>query len=137
MSNETTPPKAEYEVITGAQPQAPTPLKQPEVYYNLLWRVPPLIVTTQEQKDGLDPAEWTLDPANATAPRTEAHYPKLFFNINVPPVVVGTAEYAASLGSAYQEFAIPPALVKAAEATAADAEKAATVKQDKPAPAHK
>jgi len=131
--------KTETPPVTGPQPKGPTPLEVVEIYYNKIWRVAPLVVSTQEAKDALDLSEWTLDPVHMTPPGgpVTAHYPKLFFNINVPPLVVGTAEYAQSLGANYREFAISKDLAKASEATAADAEKAAHAKQDKPAPSHK
>ena len=110
--------------VIGAQPQAPTPLDKPAIFFNLKYRVPPLVVHTQEEKDALDPAEWTENSAlEPVTPQAQAHYPKLFYNINVPPVVVGSAEYAKSLGGDYKEFAISRDLAKAAEDTAADAEK--------------
>jgi hypothetical protein len=118
-------PKAETPPLTGPQAKAPTPLDQPEIYYNLTWRVPPLVVHTQEQKDALDPNEWTLDPSiGPKSQKAAAHYPKLYYNINVPPVVVGSAEDVKLLGGAYTELAISQELVRSAQATLDDAAKA-------------
>jgi len=110
----TTPPP-----VTGPQPKESTPLDKPEIYYNLKWRVAPLVVTTQEEKDALDANEWTLDPANAPAiPGSTAapkpQYPKLFFNVNVSPSVINDAREEASLSTDWQEFSLSEALIKSA-----------------------
>lgn len=110
-----------------APPPAPksTPLDPAEIYYNLKWRVPPLVVTTQEQKDQLDPTEWTLDPSNPSVPQKTGagktgkkdQWPKLYANVNLAPKIVATADDAAALGEEWREFTIPDDLAKAAYAT--------------------
>jgi hypothetical protein len=123
MANQTDTPKQQ-EPVTGPQPKVPTPLDQPEIFYNLTWRVPPLVVHTQEQKDALDPNEWAQGaPVGPKTQKAAAHYPKLYYNINVPPVVVGSAEDVKLLGGAYAELAISQELVRSAQATLDDAAK--------------
>ena len=104
------------------KPQQPTPLDPPVVYYNTKWRVPPLVVDTQEQADALDPSEWITNPPSA-ATKAEEQYPKLFANVTVQPKIVGSEEEAAALGDGWREFSLPDSLCKAAEA--ANAAKAA------------
>jgi len=137
MPTETTDKPKANDVQTGPQPKASTPLPQPVVRYNKIWRVPALVVETQEELDALDPNEWIADPASGGATKEkppEPHWPKLYANINVPPVVVGSAAEAAALGSAYREFAISDELAKSAEATVADAANAAKQKPPQATP---
>lgn len=107
MPDETT------EVLTAPEPKVPTPLDPPKVFYNLIWRVPPLVVDTQEAADALDPAEWTTDPPPAAR---KEEYPKLMFNINVTPRIVDDAKEQVALGGDWREFSLPQALVTAAQA---------------------
>ena len=110
------------EPVTGEQPKPLTQLETPEIYYNKIWRVPPLVVTTQEQKDSLDPAEWTLDPIHVQIPgRKKPHFPKIYYDVNVPPRIVNSEEEAAALDSRYRDFAISEDVIKAAQATLDDA----------------
>ena len=108
----TTSPPAPDPVI-APPPKEPTPLDPPKIYYNKLWRVPPLVVHTQEEADALDPNEWTENPPPAGTP---ASYPKLMFNVNVSPKIVGDADEEKALGSDWHEFNLPESLVKAAQA---------------------
>ena len=107
-----TPP----DVQTGPQPKAPTPLDPPVVYYNKKWRVPPLVVDTQEEADALDPNEWMTTPPAAGPAAAKEQYPKLYYNINVSPKIVGDAAEEKALGEDWAEFSLPDALCKAAEA---------------------
>jgi|SRR5215831_1045466 len=127
------------EPLVGPQPKAPTPLNPPVIMYNKTWRVPALVVETQEELDGLDPNEWMPDPlAGGAKEKPPEHWPKLYVNINTPPVVVGNAADAAALGSAYHEFAISEELAKSAEASNADKKKqAAKAPAQQPQPQHK
>jgi len=107
---------------TPPPPPKPTPLDPPQIYYNLKWRVPPLVVTTQEQADALDPNEWTLDPGNpaaagaATTARKppKEQYPKLFYNVNVPPQTVSTQDEEKALSGDWKEYQFSEAMIKAA-----------------------
>lgn len=98
---------------TAPPPKEPTPLDPPVVYYNKKWRQPPIIVTTQEQADALDPAEWTTNPPAKAA---ETEFPKLFVNINVSPRIVGDAGEEAALSGDWREFTASQALVTALQA---------------------
>ena len=104
--------------VTGPQPKEDTPLEQPVIYYNKLWRVAPLVVKTQEQQDALDPNEWTQDPGHlpvtAAAGGQKPQYPKLYFNVNVSPRVINDAKEEASLSTDWQEFSLSEALLKSA-----------------------
>ena len=111
MATTTTPTPPE--PLTAPPPKPPTPLDPPVVYYNKKWKVPPLIVNTQEEADALDPAEWTTNPPpKAPTPA----FPQLYANVNVLPKIVGSADDAAALGPDWQEFNLPESLVKAAQA---------------------
>jgi len=103
--------------VTGPQPKGETPLDKPEIYYNKKWRVAPLVVTTQEEKDALDPNEWTQDPGHlpvTAASGQKPQYPKLFFNVNVSPRVINDAREEASLSTDWQEFSLSESLIKSA-----------------------
>lgn len=124
-------PPAQPEPTIGPQPKEPTPLDPPKVYVNLKWRVPPLVVKTQEDADALDPNEWheqppQAQPAGQQAPAKD-EYPKLYFNVNVVPKVVGSADEEKSLGSEWQPFQFTQSLLDAAQANlkAAAAKRAA------------
>lgn len=101
------------EPIIAAPPVEPTPLNPPVVVYNKKWRVPAMIVTTQEELDALDPTEWTQNPPPVAAKET---FPKLFYNVNLAPKIVGNAADEASLGDEWAEFTLPQDLVTAAQA---------------------
>jgi hypothetical protein len=107
-------PGASPDVQTAPQPKEPTPLDPPVVYYNKKWRTPPLIVDTQEAADALDPAEWTTNPPPAKTGASD--YPKLFFNVNVRPKIVGDADEEKALGGDWRVFDLPQALITAAQA---------------------
>ena len=116
-------------------PKTPTPLDPPVVYYNMKWRVPPLVVDTQEEADALDPNEWMTNPPAQTAAETAAEWPKLYANVAVQPKIVSSPEEAQALGDQWREFSLPDSLCKAAEATNAAKEKAAAAKaQSQPPP---
>jgi hypothetical protein len=110
------PPDAAPEPQLAPPPKEPTPLDPPVVYYNKKWRTPPLIVGTQEEADALDPAEWTTNPPPAKAAPGESEYPKLYFNVNVRPKIVGDAGEEKVLGGDWKEFDLPQALLKTAQA---------------------
>jgi hypothetical protein len=101
------------EPMIGPPPKQPTPLDPPVVYYNKKWRVPPLVAHTQEHADSLDPAEWMTNPPPA-AP--EPDFPKLYFNINLQPKIVGDADEEKALSGDWREFNLPAPLVQAAQA---------------------
>lgn len=96
-------------------PKAPTPLDPPVVYYNQKWRVPPLVVDTQEEADALDPAEWMTNPPPATS-ADKPQFPKLYYNVNVVPKIVADADEEKALSGDWREFDLPEALVKVAQA---------------------
>src|SRR5262252_4215444 len=87
--------------VTVQPPPPPTPLDPPVVYYNKKIHVPPIIVSTKEAADALDKSEWTTNPPPKAGP--EPHYPKLFYNINVPVKLVGSAEEEAGLSGDWRE----------------------------------
>lgn len=114
-------------------PQAPTqskstPLDPPVIYYNQIWRVPPLVVDTQEAADALDPNEWTIGaPAVSGGPaaaKSQEQWPQLYANVTVPPKIVSSKEDAAALGDGWRAFSLPDPLCKAAEANNAAKAKA-------------
>lgn len=112
----TTPTTPIPEPLIAPPPKAPTPLDPPEVFYNKKWRVPPLVVHTQEEADALDPTEWTQNPPPAGAKAADPEYPKLFVNVNVAPKVVGDADEEKALSGDWREFNLSEGLVKAAQA---------------------
>jgi hypothetical protein len=108
------------DVIANPEAQTPPPpkpkptvLDPPIIYYNEKWRVPPLVVHTQEHADSLDPSEWMTNPPVAPA---ATEFPKLYFNINLAPRIVGDADEATALGGDWREFSLPEGLVTAAQA---------------------
>jgi len=87
------------------------------VVYNLKWRVAPITVLSQEQFDALDPAEWTTIPPQPT-PKGPADqkWPQIYFDVNVPPIVVNSADDLAGIDtSRYKVFPISQAIVTAAQ----------------------
>lgn len=101
------------EPIIAPEPKAPTPLDPPVVYYNTRWRVPPLVVHTQEEADALDPTEWMPNPPSESAP---AEFPAIYYNVNVAPKVVENADEAKALGGDWREFNLSEGVVTAAQA---------------------
>jgi hypothetical protein len=99
--------------MVAPAPKEPTPLDPPVVYYNAKWRVPPLVVHTEEEAAALDPEEWVTNPPPTV---TKEQYPKLFFNINVLPRVIDNADEEATLGGDWREFSLSQALINAAQA---------------------
>jgi hypothetical protein len=147
MANETTiadKPKdkngdKQPDVMTGPQPKAPTPLDPPEIYFNQIWRVPALVVETQEQKDALDPNEWIPQPPAPAAPplakATRIQYPALYTSSNLPPIVVTGAEHAKTLDSSYAPYTVPTNIAQAAvDAAKKQDEEAKKQEQQKPKP---
>ena len=130
MPNETTvaekPKNGEKpEPLTGPQPKAPTPLDPPQIFYNQIWRVPALVVETQEELDALDPNEWIPQPpapAAAGARATRTTYPALYTSANLPPIVVTSPEHAKTLGSSYSPYTVPANIAQAAVDAAKKAE---------------
>lgn len=110
----TTPPPPP--PVTGQEAKPPTPLDPPLLFYNLLWRVPPILIDTQEAADALDPAEWTQNPPPPAAKAADPEFPKLFYNVNVAPQIVGDAAAQKALSGDWREFSLPEDLVKAAQA---------------------
>jgi hypothetical protein len=111
-------------VITAPPPKPKTPLDPPKLYYNLKWHVTPLIVHFQEDADALDPAEWTTIPPAAKS--AEPKFPKLYYDINVPPLVVGTAEDLKAVDTTrFREFVMTKNLLDAAQANLKAAEQPA------------
>ena len=73
--------------------------------------------------DALDPTEWTTNPPPPA--QAKADWPQLYYNINVSPKIVDDAKEAAALGGEWKQFALPQALVTAAQKQL-DAAKSAT-----------
>ena len=102
-----------------APPPAPkTPLDPPVVYYNKVWRTPPLVMDFKEDADALDTNEWmTNPPADAGGASKEDQYPKLYYDVNVPPVLAGSADDEKKLDkSRYREYPISESLIKSSQA---------------------
>lgn len=112
----TTPPTPEPQTLPP-KPE-PTPLDPPVMYYNQKWKVPGIMVTTQEEADSLDPAEWVATTSSLAQTPTTAkdQYPKLYTNINVEPKIVNDADEEKALGGDWKEFNLSEALIKAAQA---------------------
>ena len=88
----------------------------PIVLYNKKQRVPPLVVHSQEQLDKTDLSEWETVPPQKEPPALE--YPVLVYNVNAPPVTVGSAEEHDALNSEWHTLALSDAVIKAAQANA-------------------
>jgi len=122
--------------LTGPEPKTVTPLDPPQIFYNLKWRVAPLVVHTQEDADALDPNEWTQNPppaAKGAAP-AKPQFPKLYANVNLPPKTVGDDKEAQALGGDWQEFKFTEPLLKAGEANLKAQQEADKAKQAKAPP---
>jgi|SRR5215471_14197238 len=110
MADETQP-------VTATAPPPPTPLDPPVVYYNKKWHQPPVIAYTQEEADALDPAEWTTIPP--AKPAKEGSWPKVYYDVNIPPIVVGSADDLKSIDtSRYKPFTLSKSVIEAAQADA-------------------
>ena len=107
------------DVQTGPPPPPPkTPLDPPEVFYNKIWRVPPIVVNFKEDADALDPNEWETNPP-ATTTTAADEYPKLYLDVNTTPVVVNSADEEKALDkSRYREYSISESLIKSSQAKA-------------------
>src|SRR5215469_6700586 len=92
----------------------------PAVYYSRKTVVPPLVIKDQAMLDRLNaiqPNEWdTVPPTQTAASEAKDQYPKLFFNVNIDPQIIGSAEQEAALGSDWKQFQFTQALVNAAQA---------------------
>ena len=116
--NATTPPGTLAPLTAPPPPPPPTPLDPPAIYYNLKYRVPPLVVETQEEADALDPTEWTTGaaPPHIHPPAKSAdEWPKLYANVNVEPKIIGNADEVKTLGDEWREFDIPEDLIKSSQ----------------------
>jgi hypothetical protein len=80
------------------------PTAYPKVYFSLINRVAPLIIHNAEQEAGLNPKEWTTIPPTWPKADELPVYPKIFYNVNVPPVTVRSAEEEAALGPDWREL---------------------------------
>lgn len=82
----------------------------PLVVFAIAGNAPPRVIQTQEALDALDPKVWTTIPPQERDAET---WPQVWYNVNVPPAVVRTAEDAAALGDAWRkldvEIAVPAA----------------------------
>lgn len=98
----------------------------PLVLYSLKWRVAPMVMNDQAELDQFapDPSEWTTIPPPEAQPLSEDQWPKFYFDVNVPPIVVNSPKDLKTVDlSRYRELVLSEALVKAAQA-ALDAAKA-------------
>jgi len=116
MADQNTTPTTN-EVITAPPPPPPkTPLDPPKVFFNIRWHVPPLIIRFAEDADALDPAEWTTVPASGTPP-PEPKWPQLYYDVNVPPLVVDSADDLKTVDtSRFKPFAFTKGLLDASQA---------------------
>lgn len=111
-----TPPAPE--PLIAPKPTAPTPLDPPIVVYNTKWRVPPLVLSTQEELDALDPTEWIQNPppAGAAAKAPDPEFPKIYYNINVAPKLIENADQEKALSGDWRQFSVPEDLIKSSQA---------------------
>ena len=87
----------------------------PVIYYNKKWEVAPKIVNSDAEAAALDPSEWTTIPPPATPPPPE--FPLIYFDVNVPPIVVESADDLAKLDtSRYKRFQVSQDVITAAQA---------------------
>jgi|SRR5215471_7793176 len=79
----------------------------PALYVNFKWNMPPRVVASQAEADALDPREWRSMPPPA-APKTpeDQQYPKLFFNVNSPPLVIISPEQESTLTEDWRDFTL-------------------------------
>src|SRR5215831_9127934 len=124
MANDTNTPTAN-EVITAPPAVPKTPLDPPKVYFNIRWHVTPIVIRYEEDAAALDPAEWTTIPASGAAP-PEAEWPQPYYDVNVPPLVVDSADDLKTVDtSRFKPFAFTKALLDASQANLAAAEQPA------------
>src|SRR5262245_33106325 len=95
-------------VVPPPPPPEPYPAPgYPKVVFNKAGSSPPRIVNNDAELAKLDTAEWTQIPP--VEPKEKPTWPKLYANVNTPPLWVNTEAEAAALGSAYREFKLPKA----------------------------
>jgi|SRR5215471_73826 len=74
----------------------------PTVYYNSKWRLPPVLVKSQQEADALDPAEWfTLAPSPKEA---AAPYPKIYANVNMLPRIIVSPDQEDELTEEWRDY---------------------------------
>ena len=105
------PDEAPVAVAPPPPPPEPYPAPgYPKVVYNKAGSAPPRIVNNDAELAKLPPAEWTQIPP--VEPREKPTWPKLFVNVNVPPVWVNTEAEAAALGDSWRDFPLPKPAAK-------------------------
>src|SRR5215831_868035 len=125
MSTTPTTPTTSEVITAPPAPPPKMPLDPPQVYYNTKWHVPPIVVSFQEDADALDPAEWTTIPASGPPP-PEPKYPQLYYDVNVPPLVVDSADDLKTVDtSRFKPFAFTKGLLDASQANLEAAEQPA------------
>lgn len=73
----------------------------PKVFLNVRNRSAPCVVRDAKEEAALDSADWTLVPA--AAPPDAGTYPKLMYNVNIPPIVVFDRAHEDSLGDSWRQ----------------------------------
>ena len=97
-------------VATAPPPPPPEPYPAPgypKVVFNKAGSSPPRIVNNDAELAKLDPREWTQIPP--VEPKEKPTWPQVWYNVNVPPVVVNTEAEAAALGPDWRQFQLPKA----------------------------
>lgn len=101
-----------------APPPPPTPLDPPQVYFAAGSNYPPRIVYTQEAADALDKTLWVSAAiAPAPEPEEEPKFPQVWYNVNVAPKIVNSAEEAKALGPDWRELELPESMTAPAPPT--------------------
>jgi len=74
----------------------------PAVFYSIKWALPPVVVTSQQEADALDPAEWAAIPAAPAA--AAAPYPKIFANVNMLPRIIVSPDQEDNLTAEWRDY---------------------------------
>jgi hypothetical protein len=72
----------------------------PKVFFSLLDRMAPRIINNPDEEAGLDLVEWTTIPPQARA-AGDLEFPAVYYNINVPAVIIRNAAELAQLGGSF------------------------------------
>ena len=105
-------------MATTPIPTPPTPLDPPQVYFAAESNYPPRVVTTQEEADALDKTLWISATIAPPPPEEEEpKFPQIWYNVNVAPKIVNSAEEAKALGPDWRELKLPESMTAAPPTT--------------------